>query len=73
MTEWRYNGKLSQWEWGDYDERRDTWTAHAWVTDEFIDRVADKRGAAVRLKRKIGTVPPPLQEHLPAEPPVKFF
>jgi hypothetical protein len=68
---WEHNVTEHQWElvfrvtdtWGHLMERR----VAAWVTDEFIERVWDKRIAAVRLFNQIGTVPPPMQEYLPPD------
>jgi hypothetical protein len=37
----------------------------AWVTDEHIACVANPVMAAARLFNRIGSVPPPLAEHLP--------
>ena len=37
----------------------------AWVTDEMIAGVASLRMLAVRLFNTIGSVPPPLEGHLP--------
>ena len=41
----------------------------AYVTDEMIDRTALPAALAVRLWRSTGSVPPPLQDHLPPQPP----
>lgn len=62
---WRYNDQRDQWELGYYDLPYDRWVIVAIVTDEFIDRVLDKRSAALLLRERVGSVPPPLEKHLP--------
>jgi hypothetical protein len=59
---WEHNDRERQW------ELRSGEHVAAWVTDEFIERVADQRGAAVLLFNKVGSLPPPLAECLPRVP-----
>lgn len=66
---WQHNDEEAQWEHGYYDLAYDRFIANAWVTDEMIDRVYLPATLAVRLWRSVGSVPPPLQEHLPPQPP----
>lgn len=69
MNGWQHNDEEAQWEFGYYDLAYDRFIANAWVTDEMIGRVAFPAAIAVRLWRSVGSVPPPLQEHLPPQPP----
>lgn len=69
MSGWQHNDEEAQWEHGYYDLAYDRFIANAWVTDEALDRVAFPASLAVRLWRSVGSVPPPLQEHLPPQPP----
>lgn len=66
---WRHNDREAQWEHGYYDLAYDRFIANAWVTDEMIDRTGFPAVLAVRLWRSVGSVPPPLREHLPPQPP----
>jgi hypothetical protein len=69
VNEWRHNDEEARWEFGYYDLPRETFVWCAWVTDEELDRVAFPAALAVKLWRSVGSVPPPLQEHLPPQPP----
>jgi hypothetical protein len=67
--QWEHNDGDSQWEliayrWDASGFRR-TRIVGAWITDEFIDRVANPERAAARLSSKLGSVPPPLEALLP--------
>ena len=69
VSGWQHNDEEARWEFGYYDLPRETFVWNAYVTDEMIDRVAFPAPLAVRLWRSVGSVPPPLQEHLPPQPP----
>jgi hypothetical protein len=62
---WLHNAILSQWELRDRDIMYDRDDLLAFVTDELIEKTAVPEMIAVHLRRKIGTVPPPLREYLP--------
>lgn len=72
MAEWRHDDDESRWEYGYCDDVAGTehWVWSAYVTDEMIDRVALPAQLAARIFNKLGSVPPPLAEYLPPEPPV---
>lgn len=67
MNGWQHNDKEAQWEFGYYDLPHKTFVWSAWVTDEELDRVAFPALLAVRIWRSVGSVPPPLQGHLPSQ------
>jgi hypothetical protein len=69
LSGWQHNDEKAQWEFGYYDLACDRFIASAWVTDECIDRVAFPARTAQGLWNSVGSVPPPLQEHLPPQPP----
>lgn len=67
--QWERNDGESRWELVAYHEDvprqvtdRIVW---AWVTDEHIANVASPAMVAARLFGRLGSVPPPLEEHLP--------
>lgn len=62
---WRRNELLSQWELGYYDEQYQRWVIGSIVSDEFIDRVMHPAWAAWALYERVGSVPPPMEKHLP--------
>lgn len=70
MAEWRHNDEESLWELG-YDVLpREKWVRVGFVTDEFLAGVAaTPEQLAVTLRRRFGSVPPPLTAHLPPNPP----
>lgn len=70
MNGWRHNGEEARWEYGYDDLPRETFAVIAWVTDEMIDRVAFPARIAQDLWNSVGSVPPPLREHLPPQPPI---
>jgi hypothetical protein len=63
---WEHNEDDAQWELRSADR------VQAWVTDEFIAKVADRERVAVHVFNKIGSVPPLLAAYLPTllPPPV---
>jgi hypothetical protein len=67
--QWEHNGSESRWEPVAYHEDVPRETTDriigAWITDEFIERVANPERAAARLSSKLGSVPPPLEALLP--------
>jgi hypothetical protein len=69
VNAWQHNDEEARWEHGYYDLPRETFVWNAWVTDEELDRVAFPASLAVKLWRSVGSVPPPLEEHLPPQPP----
>jgi hypothetical protein len=66
---WQHNDEEARWEHGYYDLAYDRFIANAWVTDEMIDRAALPAMVAQGLWNSVRSVPPPLQEHLPPQPP----
>jgi hypothetical protein len=69
MKRWRHNDGKHQWELGYDDVPRMEFVVLAWVTDELIERAANPELVARHIKRKMGSVPPPWQQHL--EPPAR--
>jgi hypothetical protein len=67
--QWERNDSESRWELAAYREdvpRQVTdRIVAAWVTDEHIACVANPVMVAARLFNQVGSVPPPLAEHLP--------
>jgi hypothetical protein len=67
--QWERNDSESRWELAAYreDVRRQVTDriVVAWVTDELIADAASPAMTAARLFGKLGSVPPPLAEHLP--------
>jgi hypothetical protein len=70
---WERDDGEARWELVAYREDVPRMTTErivgAWVTDEHIDRVASPQMLAVHLFNKLGSVPPPLEEHLPPHDP----
>jgi hypothetical protein len=72
VSGWRHNDDEARWEYGYDDIPREAFVLIAYVTDEMIERVAFPVMIARRLHERVGSVPPPLREHLPPGPPVAF-
>jgi hypothetical protein len=70
---WEHDDDEARWELVAYREDVPRMTTDrivgAWVTDEMIARVASPQMLAVHLFSKLGSVPPPLAEHLPPRDP----
>lgn len=70
---WEHDDDEAQWELVAYREDVPRMATDrivgAWVTDEMIAGVASLRMLAVRLFNTIGSVPPPLEGHLPPHDP----
>jgi hypothetical protein len=70
---WRHDDAKSQWELGYYDLPREQWvTLGAIVTDEFTQRAMEfsQRAFAVKLYCSAGSLPPPLEQYRPPDPPI---
>lgn len=71
--QWEHDDDEARWELVAYREDVPRMVTErivgAVVTDEMIARVAGPQMLAVRLFNRIGSVPPPLAEHLPPHDP----
>ena len=76
--EWRHNEKQCLWELGYNDSNAVMYDAPEWhvvgsITDEFIANMDFTVMGLAALKDRMGSLPPPLAEKLPPDPPVTYM